>query len=256
MWRRYRCIYVLRDSSIFLGGISLRLLRETKHGSGWALATAPPLCLFLQAWLSPQAHTRLPGALSGCHRGAPGEGFPVTERSLADAGCTASPGALPGQSRVAPSPPQASASGLRSLSSCCLGKAPVLLHRLLPPFLPRCKEGSAGDSHRAAPPTAHRSDLGHQRISVDLPPSLLRPRREQNGSQGSMKKPVVKHKPRLHLCEATNVHGEGLRLPAPAAPRLPCAHRPRTAGAGVPPLLTAVALEWGHPCRPQHSPLG
>lgn len=42
MWRRYRCIYVLRDSSIFLGGISLRLLRETKHGSGWALATAPP----------------------------------------------------------------------------------------------------------------------------------------------------------------------------------------------------------------------
>lgn len=42
MWRRYRCIYVLQDSSIFLGGISLRLLRETKHGSGWALATAPP----------------------------------------------------------------------------------------------------------------------------------------------------------------------------------------------------------------------
>lgn len=25
---------------------------------------------------------------------------------------------------------------------------------------------------------------------------------------------------------------------------------------GVPPLLTAVALERGHPCRPQHSPLG
>lgn len=164
----------------------------------------PPLCLFLQVWLSPQAHTRLPGAPSGCHGGAPGEGFPVTERSLADAGCTASPGALPGQSRVAPSPLQASASGLRSLSSCCLGKAPVLLHRLLPPFLPRRKEGSAGDSHRAAPPTAHRSDLGHQRISVDLPPSLLRPRREWNGSQGSMKEPVVKHKPHLHLCEATN----------------------------------------------------
>lgn len=261
MWRRYRCIYVLRDSSIFLGGISLRLLRETKHGSGWALATAPPLCLFLQVWLSPQAHTRLPGALSGCHGGAPGEGFPMTERSLADAGCTASPGALPGQSQVAPSHPlQAPASGLRSLSSCCLGKAPVLLHRLLPPFLPRRKEGSAGDSHRAAPPTAHRSDLGHQRISVDLPPSLLRPRREWNGSQGSMKKPVVKHKPRLHLCEATNQCHKRARggftaasassstpAPCPPAPHgrrrsPPAAHR---GGPGVGAPLQAPALPAG-----------
>lgn len=43
MRRHYRCIYVLQYSCIFLGGISLRLLRETKHGFGWALATALPL---------------------------------------------------------------------------------------------------------------------------------------------------------------------------------------------------------------------
>lgn len=205
MWRRYRCIYVLRESSIFLGGISLRLLRETKHGSGWALATAPPLCLFLQVWLSPQAHTRLLGAPSGCHRGAPGEGFPATEHSPGRCWLHSLPGGPAWAQPGGPFPPTASL-GLRS-------QEPELL---LPregagapasppsPVSPRRKEGSAGDSHGAAPPTAHRSDLGHQRISVDLPPSLLRPRREQKGSQGSVKKPVVKHKPRLHLREATN----------------------------------------------------
>lgn len=166
----------------------------------------PPLCAYFCK--SGSAPRRTHG-FSGLRAAATGEhqarASPRRSAPLADAGCTASPGALPGHSRVAPShPPQASASGLRSLSSCCLGKAPVLLHRLLPLFLPRRKEGSAGDSHGAAPPTAHRSDLGHQRISVDLPPSLLRPRREQKGSQGSVKKPVVKHKPRLHLREATN----------------------------------------------------
>lgn len=69
------------------------------------------------------------------------------EGSPADGLTSPGLGALPEQSRAAPShPPQTSASGLRRPSSWWLGKAPILPHRLSPLFLHCGKEVSASYS--------------------------------------------------------------------------------------------------------------
>lgn len=168
----YPYINLLQCFRIFLAGISEQLLQEPRQSFGWVLGAALPLFPFLHFGSANRHKAQVSCTPEGnLPREQGSEGFswertpPKTQFWQVMAVPTAK-----GSDRTTP-PHLCSRSEVlvtqRMVPSSCTTSPscfPIHLRRSVPvTHIP------------AAPPTAHRADLGHQRISLHPPPSLSGP---------------------------------------------------------------------------------